>query len=119
MDEDSVRIVLLTEEFDEKIGSTGVDAGLVSPDQEVEDAYYEQSKDFIFDVAMSSIFSVAMFAVEGDEETIELEFEHAATVMAGEKRKQAFLQPRTQALYLRPALRERPWLELVTWTPRF
>ena len=23
-------------------------------------------------------------------------------------------QPRTQALYLRPALRERPWLELVT-----
>ena len=49
-----------------------------SIEQEVEeDVYYENYDEFHFDVAM--------FVVEEDEEAIELEFEDAVSVMAGEK----------------------------------
>ena len=78
MDEDLDAIVSLSEELDEEIGSTDVDEVLASPEPEVEeDVYYEHHDEFHF--------AVAVFVVEEDEEAIELEFEDAASVMAGEK----------------------------------
>ena len=76
MDEDLDAIVSLSEELDEEIGSTDVDEVLASPEPEVEeDVYYEHHDEFHF--------AVAMFVVEEDEEAIELEFQDAASVMAG------------------------------------
>ena len=78
MDEDLDTIVSLPEELDEEIGSKDVDEELASLEQEVkDDVYYEHFDEFHF--------AVAMFVVEEDEETIELEFEDAVSVMAGEK----------------------------------
>ena len=76
MDEDLDTIVSLPE--DEEIGSKDVDEELASLEQEVkDDVYYEHFDEFHF--------AVAMFVVEEGEETIELEFEDAVSVMAGEK----------------------------------
>ena len=50
MDEDLDMLVLLAEEFDQKIGSADVNEGLASPDEE--DVYYEQSDDFNFAAAI-------------------------------------------------------------------
>ena len=78
MDEDLDAIVSLPEELYEEIGSIDVDEELASPEQEVEeDVFYEHYDEFHFDVAM--------FVVDEDEEAIELEFEVAVSVMAGEK----------------------------------
>ena len=78
MDEDLDEIVPLTEELSEEIGSIGVGEKSASVEQEIEeDIYYENFDEFRFDVAM--------FVVEEDEEAIELEFEDAVSVMAGEK----------------------------------
>ena len=77
MDEDLVEIVPLTEELSEEIGSIDDGEKLASLEQEVEeDIHHENLDEFHFDVAI--------FVVE-DEEAIELEFEDAVSVMAGEK----------------------------------
>ena len=78
MDEDLDGIVPLPEELSEEMGSMDVGNESASIEQEVEeDVYYENYDEFHFDVAM--------FVVEEDEEAIELEFEDAVSVMAGEK----------------------------------
>ena len=78
MDEDLDAIVPLPEELSEEMGSMDVGNESASIEQEVEeDVYYENYDEFHFDVAM--------FVVEEDEEAIELEFEDAVSVMAGEK----------------------------------
>ena len=59
-------------------GSIYIDEELASPEQEVEeDICYEHFDEFHF--------AVAMFVVEEDEKAVELEFENAVSVMAGEK----------------------------------
>ena len=78
MDEDLDAIVPLPEELSEEMGSMDVGNESASIEQEVEeDVYYKNYDEFHFDVAM--------FVVEEDEEAIELEFEDAVSVMAGEK----------------------------------
>ena len=78
MDENLDAIVPLPEELSEEMGTMDVGNESASIEQEVEeDVYYEHHDEFHFDVAM--------FVVEEDEEAIELEFEDAVSVMAGEK----------------------------------
>ena len=78
MDDDSDAILSLPEELSVEIGSMDVGKELASREQEVEeDVYYKNYDEFHFDIAM--------FIVEEDKESIELEFEDAVSVMAGEK----------------------------------